>query len=196
MIDFPIQENHWPRKLEVYGWLSLDRRGCWLIKGNKVRNAKLTKFISANYYVDINGRYFFQNGPQRVFVSIDLAPYIVNVMGNNPLELVTHNGIRVEVIDQAWFDKRMNLFICWDNVIGAINDRDNPYLFEYLVDKNNSRISSKDSIDPWFGSSGHPNAEIFLNHNGRKTKIITTLKMTHLSKLFEANPKPIAKKRT
>ena len=196
MTDFPIEENHWPRQLEVYGWLSLDRRGYWSIKGNKVRNAKLTKFISDNYHVDDNGRFFFQNGPQRVFVSIDLAPYILNVMYSNPLDLVTHNGIRVQTINQAWFDNEMNLFICWDNLIGAINDRDNPHLFENLVDKSNSRLSSKDSVEPIFDSSGHPTEEIFLNHNGRRIQITASPEIIRLSNLFQSNPKPIARKRS
>ena len=54
----------------VYGWLSLDRRGNWLIKGERDRErSALREFIARNYQADERGRWYFQNGPQRVYVA-------------------------------------------------------------------------------------------------------------------------------
>ena len=46
----------WPNVPAVYGWLSLDRRGNWLIKGERIANHALREFIARNYEADENGR--------------------------------------------------------------------------------------------------------------------------------------------
>jgi len=66
-----VVAQQWPsgRTLPaVYGWLALDRRGNWLIKGERIANQALRDFISRNYEADDAGRWYFQNGPQRVYV--------------------------------------------------------------------------------------------------------------------------------
>jgi hypothetical protein len=73
----------WPKVPVVYGWLSLDRRGRWSIKSGSperpdaashgfepVTNQKLVEFIGRNYTHDAQGRWYFQNGPQRVYVAL------------------------------------------------------------------------------------------------------------------------------
>ncbi len=61
----------WPNVPAVYGWLALDRRGHWLIKGDRIANTIVADFISRNYEHDEQGRWFLQNGQQRVFISLD-----------------------------------------------------------------------------------------------------------------------------
>jgi len=66
----------WPDVPAVYGWLSLDRRGNWMIKTvagrfERIANAAVREFIGRNYAADAEGRWYFQNGPQRVFVALD-----------------------------------------------------------------------------------------------------------------------------
>jgi len=68
----------WPNVPAVYGWLSLDRRGTWRIKQERVGNAALREFIARNYHADERGCWFFQNGPQRVFVRLDYTPLVVH----------------------------------------------------------------------------------------------------------------------
>lgn len=72
----------WPNVPAVYGWLSLDRRGNWLIKGEKIGNAALREFICRNYEADTQGRWFFQNGPQRVYVRLAYTPLVVRYEGD------------------------------------------------------------------------------------------------------------------
>jgi hypothetical protein len=38
----------WPNVPSVYGWLSLDRRGNWSIKGQRIANRSITEFIARN----------------------------------------------------------------------------------------------------------------------------------------------------
>ena len=71
----------WPNVPAVYGWLSLDRRGSWMIKNvsgrfERIANAAVNDFIGRNYAVDEEGRWYFQNGPQRVFVALDYTPWV------------------------------------------------------------------------------------------------------------------------
>jgi hypothetical protein len=79
----------WPNVPAVYGWLSLDRRGNWLIKGERIGNAALREFIGRNYAADERGRWYFQNGPQRVYVSLVYTPLVVRYEGEG---LVDHCG--------------------------------------------------------------------------------------------------------
>ena len=37
----------WPNVPAVYGWLSLDRRGDWRIKGERIANPGVSEFIGA-----------------------------------------------------------------------------------------------------------------------------------------------------
>lgn len=46
------------------------------LPGQVIKHAALNEFIARNYACDELGRYFFQNGPQRVFISLDATPWI------------------------------------------------------------------------------------------------------------------------
>ena len=43
-------------------------------KGSVLKHEKLVAFIHRNYAADEQGRWFFQNGPQRVYVELELTP--------------------------------------------------------------------------------------------------------------------------
>ena len=80
----------WPNVPDCYGWLGLDQRGDWYMrddqtqalggfaqaKGSKLQHAKLIEFIQRNYVADDQGQWYFQNGPQRVFVELAAAPFV------------------------------------------------------------------------------------------------------------------------
>ena len=48
-------------------------------KGSKLLHGKLIEFIQRNYLVDEFGQWYFQNGPQRVFVELLAAPFVWRV---------------------------------------------------------------------------------------------------------------------
>ena len=76
----------WPNVPAVYGWLDLDRRGNWLIKGERIGNRALREFIARNYAADESGCWFFQNGPQRVFVTLAYTPLVMHYEGESLLD--------------------------------------------------------------------------------------------------------------
>jgi hypothetical protein len=79
----------WPNVPDCTGWLLLDRRGQWRMRdegaqargelGTPIRHAALIGFIERNYECDERGRWFFQNGPQRVFVELAYTPWVVRL---------------------------------------------------------------------------------------------------------------------
>src|SRR5471030_2084273 len=86
----------WPNVPSVYGWLALDRRGRWLIKGERISNPIVADFIGRNYERDDRGRWFFQNGPQRVFISLGYTPYVYRMAwdpaASATYRMQTHTG--------------------------------------------------------------------------------------------------------
>lgn len=111
----------WPDVPAVFGWLSLDRRGYWRIKGQKVTNAKTVAFMNRNYLGDAIGRYYFQNGPQQVFVELDFAPYIL--VPQNGGGWLTHTAQKIQQAAYAWVDEDGNMGIMSDFGFGLIHDQ-------------------------------------------------------------------------
>ncbi|MBX9904943.1 MAG: DUF2946 family protein [Burkholderiales bacterium] len=116
----------WPNVPSVYGWLSLDRRGNWLLKGERVANPGIAAFFGRNYSHDEQGRWFFQNGPQRVYVALDYTPLVLRVVSASgaPPALAAHSGAAVGAVRAAHIDDTGQLLLDTDLGIGVVHDRD------------------------------------------------------------------------
>ena len=114
----------WPNVPAVYGWLSLNRRGHWLLKGERVANPGIAAFFGRNYSSDAQGRWFFQNGPQRVYVTLDYTPHIYRVTSTPgaALALASHSGSPVGIIHAAFIDESGQLLFDTDLGIGLMHD--------------------------------------------------------------------------
>jgi hypothetical protein len=110
----------WPNVPAVYGWLSLDRRGNWRIKGERIANPALREFIARNYEADEHGRWFFQNGPQRVFVNLAYTPFVMHHEGER---LLDHCGREVPA-RETYVDDEGSVLILGPYGIGLLDDRD------------------------------------------------------------------------
>jgi len=126
----------WPNVPAVYGWLGLDRRGKWLIKGERISNPIVADFIGRNYEHDAQGRWFFQNGPQRVFVALDYTPFVYRVASEPgaPLRLEAHTGRAVSRVDGAWIDGAGIVLVMTEHGPGMIDDRDLDRLLACFTD--------------------------------------------------------------
>jgi hypothetical protein len=116
----------WPNVPAVFGWLSLDRRGQWLLKGDRVTNPGIAEFFSRNYSHDAQGRWFLQNGPQRVYVTLDYTPFIYRISPapGPALKLAAHTGAGATVIRSAYMDDDGQLLLDSDIGIGLVHDTD------------------------------------------------------------------------
>lgn len=83
----------WPNVPHCTGWLLLDARGQWRLRdeadqaqgapGTPIRHEALIGFINRNYERDAQGQWFFQNGPQRVYVELEYTPWVVRLASTN-----------------------------------------------------------------------------------------------------------------
>ena len=110
----------WPNVPDVYGWLSLDRRGNWLIKGERIGNQALREFIGRNYSADARGCWHFQNGPQRVFVALAYTPLVLHLDGE---ALFDHCG-RPFGTGEAFLDEEGSVLMAGKSGAGLLDDRD------------------------------------------------------------------------
>jgi hypothetical protein len=110
----------WPDVPAVYGWLELDRRGQWRIKGERIWHAGLRDFIARNYQVDAHGRWYFQNGPQRVFVRLAYTPLVVHHDGETLLDQCG----RPVVPRATYLDDEGSVLIEGGAAIALLDDRD------------------------------------------------------------------------
>jgi hypothetical protein len=133
----------WPDVPSVYNWLSLDRRGNWLVKGERISNAAVVEFISRNYERDAQGRWYFQNGPQRVFVKLAYTPLIYRVEPDesNEPRLRTHTGRSPQGARAAWMDQTGDVLIESELGVGLIVDRDLPCILDRLM------LASGEAVD-------------------------------------------------
>jgi hypothetical protein len=94
----------WPNVPHCAGWLRLDARGHWRLRdeadqaqgapGTPVRHDALNAFISRNYERGADGQWYFQNGPQRVYVELEYTPWVVRLAKtqDGALKLTDHTG--------------------------------------------------------------------------------------------------------
>lgn len=112
----------WPNVPHCHGWLALDRRGQWLLGGEILRHAGLKEFIERNYDHDERGRWYFQNGPQRVYVTLAYLPLVARLENNTDLR--THTGQAIGEISRAWLDLEGSLLLETEYGPALLDDRD------------------------------------------------------------------------
>lgn len=124
----------WPNVPSVYNWLGLDRRGNWLVKGERISNAAVVDFIARNYEHDAQGRWYFQNGPQRVFVNLAYTPFVYRLEADATGRVIlrAHTGSS-HVACATWMDEIGDVLIETEGGIGLLEDRDLPYIVERLT---------------------------------------------------------------
>ncbi len=145
----------WPNVPHCYGWLALDARGCWRMRderaqaldlpGDKIVHTALLGFINRNYTHDDQGRWYFQNGPQRVYVNLEATPYIART---DPAQgFILHTGEPLFLIDAAWMTETGQLVLQADEKIAMVDDRD---MLHYMSDlRMNGTTVSDDQLMAW-----------------------------------------------
>ncbi|MEJ8838654.1 DUF2946 family protein [Ramlibacter sp. AN1133] len=125
----------WPNVPHCYGWLGLDDRGNWYMrddrvqaagafpqaKGSLLRHEKLIDFIHRNYDHDAQGQWFFQNGPQRVYVELQATPWIWRVYSADAV--TSHTGVPAQV-QGCLLDEEGRLYLETDRGFGLVHTQD------------------------------------------------------------------------
>ncbi|MDO9073623.1 MAG: DUF2946 family protein [Rubrivivax sp.] len=132
----------WPKVPHCHGWLALDARGNWYmrderiqaagpfprVKGSRIEHAKLLAFIERNYGHDDAGAWFFQNGPQRVYLELEVAPWVWRVdaaadAGAPAWQVQSHTGLPATV-QGSWLDEQGRLFLSTELGYGIVHTLD------------------------------------------------------------------------
>jgi hypothetical protein len=125
----------WPNVPHCYGWLGLDARGQWYMrddraqaagpfpqsKGSLLRHEKLVEFIHRNYDRDDAGQWYFQNGPQRVYVELERAPHVWRLSAAG--EVLSHTG-RAAQVRECVLDELGRLYLDGDIGFGLVHTLD------------------------------------------------------------------------
>lgn len=140
----------WPNVPDCFGWLGLDQRGQWvmrddkvqaagafqsgqsLAKGSVLRHEKLIEFIGRNYSNDEDGQWFFQNGPQRVYVELEIAPHIWRV--SQTFEVASQTGQESHVL-ACLEDEAGRVFLHTKLGLGLVHSSDVIYIAEAIEKK-------------------------------------------------------------
>jgi len=145
----------WPGVPDVYDWLSLSRRGDWLLRGEKISHPGFIEYIGRNYTADKSGAWFFQNGPQRVFAKLDYTPFVYRLRDAQPKpRFETHTGLPVENLTGAWLDETGSLLLQTEYGIGVVLDRHLNEIANYLCDEHGNPLADFLS-DPAFFDPGN-----------------------------------------
>ena len=125
----------WPNVPHCYGWLGLDERGNWYMrddrvqaagpfaqaKGSLLRHEKLIDFIHRNYGRDEAGQWFFQNGPQRVYVELQATPWIWRVAADGSVAGHTGQAARTKA---SFVDEDGRVYLETDLGFGLVHTQD------------------------------------------------------------------------
>ena len=158
----------WPNVPAVWGWLSLDRRGAWKLKGEAIPNRAAIDFIARNYASDREGRWFFQNGPQRVFVDLAYTPWVYSLDGREAL--VTHTGHECEAVEGAWIDEAGAMILAGGPGPGVVDDRDLLVLSDRLAD-GYGRPVDDEAVAAFIASAPGSEPELWLDHGGTRVRV-------------------------
>ncbi len=122
----------WPDVPHCYGWLALDARGNWRMRderaqhlglaGDKVIQQALLGFINRNYMADERGCWYFQNGPQRVYLNLEATPFIARTDPQHGL--VLHTGAPLAQLENAYMTESGEMIVVGDSKVAQVDDRD------------------------------------------------------------------------
>lgn len=125
----------WPDVPDCYGWLALDSRGRWFLrdqatqacglfpssKGSLLQHEKLIDFIGRNYESDARGCWFFQNGPQRVYVELEATPVVWRLDPDGSIR--SHTGSLAKA-ERCLVDESGHVYLVAGDVLGLVHTQD------------------------------------------------------------------------
>ncbi len=135
----------WPNVPACWGWLALDARGNWWLrdaqaqaagaftsglpgaKGSRVEHDKLAQFIARNYLADVQGCWYFQNGPQQVFVELEATPWVWRAQWRDEtLHLHAHTGavIAPAQVQAVLADEQGAVYLHTGQGLGIVHTQD------------------------------------------------------------------------
>lgn len=182
----------WPNVPHCYGWLALDARGVWRMRdahaqqaglpGDKIAHAALLGFINRNYDHDKRGCWFFQNGPQRVYLNLEATPFIAR---SDPQHgYVVQTGAPLDAVDGAYLCDNGALILTQGEIVAQLDDRDLAGALESL--RLDGQAVSDETLLAWLAQ---PSGQLTLQA-GKKTLTLQPLAYAQLAQQFGFQRRP------
>ena len=129
----------WPNVPHCHGWLGLDARGRWYLRdqatqqrgafasgapgarGELLQQQRLVEFIGRNYEADAEGQWYFQNGPERVYVELEATPWVWRLHDDG--RVLSHTGCAVQP-EAALVDENGRLYLACPRGLGVVHSQD------------------------------------------------------------------------
>ena len=175
MDDIVMQAmRKWPNVPHCYGWLALDARGAWRMRderaqqlglpGDRLTNAALVGFINRNYAHDEQGRWYFQNGPQRVYLNLESTPFIART---DPVDgLVVQTGEALGALDEACMTPDGALIVRSGARVAQVDDRDLGEMLQSM--RLDDAFASDEALLAWLGSGA---GRLVLHYRGQAVEV-------------------------
>jgi len=164
----------WPNVPYCYGWLALDARGGWRMRdeaaqranaaGDRLNNPALLGFINRNYLHDEHGNWYFQNGPQRVYVNLEATPFIARTDPQQGLVLQTGQAL-ADVERVCLSDTGALVFVAGETV-AQLDDRDVAQVLGLL--ELDGAAASDEAVMAWLQNG---DGRLVLPWNGRPHEV-------------------------
>ncbi|PLY42810.1 hypothetical protein CSZ94_09355 [Janthinobacterium sp. ROICE36] len=164
----------WPNVPHCYGWLGLDARGHWRMRdqqaqqqelpGDKIAHTALLGFINRNYDHDERGCWFFQNGPQRVYLNLEATPYIARSDPQHGFVLQT--GAPLATIDAAWLCDNGALILRQGDSVAQVDDRDMAQVLASL--RIDGQVAGDEALLAWLENA---RGNLVLLHDGKEIAV-------------------------
>ena len=164
----------WPNVPHCYGWLGLDARGHWrmrdqqaqqqLLPGDKIAHVALLGFINRNYDEDERGCWFFQNGPQRVYLNLEATPYIARSDPQHGFVLQT--GAPLVQVEQAYLCDNGTLILRNGKIVAQVDDRDMAQVLAAL--RIDGQAASDEALLAWLETG---RGSLTLLHGGQEIAV-------------------------
>jgi hypothetical protein len=161
----------WPNVPHCYDWLALDARGNWRMRdeaaqragapGDKLTNPALVGFINRNYQRDERGCWYFQNGPQRVFVMLEATPFIARTDPGSGF--VLHTGQPLAPVEHVYMTEAGGVVLQSGDVVAQVDDRDVAALLGQL--ELDGAAMADEALVEWLENGG---GEMTLRHQNQR----------------------------
>jgi hypothetical protein len=164
----------WPNVPHCYDWLALDARGGWRMRdeaaqragrpGDRLTNAALVGFINRNYLRDERGCWYFQNGPQRVYVILEATPFIART--DPEAGFMLHTGQPMGAVDKAFMTEDGAMILQAGEIVAQVDDRDVAQVLALL--ESDGAPASDEALMEWLDGIG---GEMALRLGERRIKV-------------------------